>query len=160
MDHLNRLISDYTSLLQPGNVQAAYRGILELMGKLRADFIKKYPYYEVGGIYPGYMDMSYFSLSSKFLKEKGLKFAIVYLHEKGAFEVWLSARNREIAKRYESVVNSIISDTLAVFHDDKNQDAIIECTLTSSPDFEDQVSLIDIIAQGVETFETAITGLL
>lgn len=160
MDTLNRLVSDYTALLQQGKVQAAYRGILECIGRLRADCIKKFPQYEVGGIYPGYMDMSYFSLTSAFLKEKGLKFAIVYLHEKGVFEVWLSARNREIAKRYGVVVKSILSDTVAVFHDDTNQDAIIEYTLNSSPDFENPLSLFDTIAQGFALFETAITGLL
>ena len=160
MKTLNQLISDYTVRLQQGEVQAAYRGILEFVGKLRADFITKYPDYNTGGVYQGYMDMSYFSLSTKPLKDKGLKIAIVYLHEKGDFEVWLSARNREISKRYKSVVDNIISDNATVFHADNNQDAIIESTLTSTPDFEDQASLIDIIERGVEKFVTTITSLL
>lgn len=44
-----------------------------------------------------------------------------------------------------------------LFHDINNPDAIIECILTPEPDFEDQVSLIDIIDQGVEKFITTIS---
>ena len=126
---------------------------------MRADFIKKYSNYDTGNVYQGYMDMSYFSLSTKNLKDKGLKLAIVYLHESGAFEVWLSARNREISKGYESVLNKSISDDIVLFHDDKNQDAIIEYTLTAAPNFEDQALLIDIIEQGTEKFIAAVNNL-
>ncbi len=101
--------------------------------------------------------MSYFSLNTKLLKDKGLKIAIVYLHEKGDFEVWLSARNRDIAKSYASILNSNISGDVNLFHDINNPDAIIECILTPEPDFEDQVSLIDIIDQSVEKFITTIS---
>jgi hypothetical protein len=158
MKTLNQLISDYTFCLQKGEVQAAYKGIIEFIGKLRADFTKKYPNYDVGSVYQGYMDMSYFSLNTKQLKDKGLKIAIAYLHEKGTFEVWLSARNREILKKHEIVVNSIISNNTAMFHEENNQDAIIECTLTSTPDFEDQTSLINTIEQGVEQFVAAVNS--
>lgn len=106
------------------------------------------------------MDMSYFSLNTKNLKDKGLKIAVVYLHENGNFEVWLSARNRAILKRYESVVNSIIADNITMFHDENNQDAIIEFTLTSNPNFDEQASLIDAIEQGIEKFITTITSRL
>ena len=65
MKTLNELIAEYTHHLQQGEIQIAYKGILEFIGKLRAEFIKKHPHYDVGGIYQGYMDMSYFSLSKK-----------------------------------------------------------------------------------------------
>ena len=160
MKALNQLINDYTCHVQQGEIQIAYKGILEFIGKLRADFIKKYPHYDSSSVYQGYMDMSYYSLSTKPLKEKGLKIAIVYLHEKGCFEVWLSARNREISKRYDSTFCGKNFDGMKVFHDDDNQDAIIECTLTSSPDFEEQELLINIIEQGVEHFVIAVNNLL
>lgn len=83
MKMLNKQIAAYTQQLQQGEIQIAYKGILAFMGKLRAAFIKKYPHYDVSNIYQGYLDMSYFSLSTKPLKDKGLKIAIVYLHEKG-----------------------------------------------------------------------------
>jgi hypothetical protein len=145
--------------LQQGEMQLAYKGILEFIGKLRAYFIKKYPLFDTSSIYQGYMDMSYFSLSTRPLKDMGLKIAIVYLHERGHFEVWLCARNREISERYKSVFNGKI-DEITVFHDDNNQDAIIECTLSAAPNFEDQVVLTDIIGRGVEEFITAVSNLL
>lgn len=160
MKTLNELISDYTYHLQQGEIQLAYKGILESIGKLRADFIKKYPHYDTSSIYQGYMDMSYFSLTTKPLKDMGLKIAIVYLHEKGHFEVWLSARNREISKLYESVFRDRNFDEITVFHDDNNQDAIIEHTLTSSPNFDEQELLTDTIEQGVELFIAAVNNLL
>jgi hypothetical protein len=52
-----------------GEIQIAYKGILEFLGKLRAEYIKKHPHYDVSSIYQGYMDMSYFSLSTKSLKD-------------------------------------------------------------------------------------------
>lgn len=160
MKTLNQLINDYTNCLQQGEVQIAYKGILEFIGKLRADFIKKYPHYDVSGVYQGYMDMSYFSLNTKDLKDKGLKIAVVYLHENGNFEVWLSARNRAILKNYESVVNNIIADNKTMFHDKNNPDAIIEFTLTADPNFDEQTSLIDTIEQGTEKFIDTITSYL
>jgi hypothetical protein len=156
MKTLNQLIHEYTSQLQHGEIQVAYKGILEFMGKLRAAFSKKYPHNDIGSVYQGYMDMTYFSYVTELLKTKGLKIAVVYLHEKGAFEVWLSARNRDIAKEYESLI-SRISDDITVFHDDKNPDAIIEYTLTSTPNFEDQALLMEIIDRGVQQFLSALS---
>jgi hypothetical protein len=159
MKTMNQLIGDYTCHLQLGEIQVAYKGIIDFLGKLRADFIKKYPHFDTSSLYQGYMDMSYFALSTELLKEKGLKIAIVYLHEQGVFEVWLAARNKQIAKRYEALLNSNMSN-IAVFHDNNNQDAIIECILTTTPDFEDQALLTDIIELGTEKFVTAITRIL
>ncbi|HSI66108.1 MAG TPA: hypothetical protein VK947_01755 [Planococcus sp. (in: firmicutes)] len=156
MKTLNQLIREYTSQLQHGEIQVAYKGILEFMGKLRAAFIKKYPHNGIGSVYQGYMDMTYFSYVTEPLKTKGLKIAVVYLHEKCAFEVWLSARNRDIAKEYESLI-SRISDDITVFHDDANPDAIIEYTLTSTPNFEDQALLMEIIDRGVQQFVGALS---
>lgn len=155
MKTLNKLIEEYTQQLRLGEIQIAYKGILEFIGKLRSAFIKRYPHYDVSNIYQGYLDMSYFSLGTKPLKDKGLKIAIVYLHEKGSFEVWLSARNRDIAKTHKSILNSL-SEEINVFHDNNNQDAIVECILTCTPDFEDQAQLINTIDQGIEKFSSAI----
>lgn len=161
MKSLNELIIDYTKLLRQGELPIAYKGILDYMGRLRSDFAGKYPSYEIGGnIYQGYMDMTYFSLSTKQLKEKGLKIAIVYLHVKGVFEIWLSARNREIMKKYSAVFNCGTLDGIPVFHDESNEDAVIECALTSEPDFDNQTSLTEIIEQGAERFVSVITKLL
>lgn len=160
MKTLNQLIQDYTCHLRQGEIQTAYRGILEFIGELRADFEKKYPDYDTSSIYQGYMDMSYFSLNTKSLYKNGLKVAIVYLHEKGSFEVWLSARNRDISKQYESVFHGQSFSGITVFHDDNNKDAIIECSLISTPNFENQETLINIIEQGTEVFIAVVINML
>ncbi|MBP8866145.1 MAG: hypothetical protein KBG63_06715, partial [Acetobacterium sp.] len=55
--------------------------------------------------------------------------------EKGVFEVWLSARDRDIARTHQAILDSL-SDEINVFHDQNNQDAIVEYSLTCTPDFE------------------------
>ncbi len=104
--------------------------------------------------------MSYFSLNTERLKEKRLKVAIVYLHEKRAFEIWLSARNREILKKYRTIISSAALKDVIAFHDADNEDAVIECILTSDPDFDDQTSLTQSIKSGTEKPITAVTGLI
>ncbi len=160
MKSLNQLISDYTCQLRQGELQIAYKGILEFVGRLRAEFVRKYPHYDVSSIYQGYMDMSYFSLSTKSWKDKGLKIAIVYLHEKGDFEVWLSARNRDIAKNYAALLNIDLFGDANVFHDENNPDAIVEYSLVKKPDFENPSLLIDMIDQGVKKFVEVIADRL
>ena len=160
MKTLNELIAEYTHHLQQGEIQIAYKGILEFIGKLRAEFIKKHPHYDTSSIYQGYMDMSYFSLNTKLLKDKGLKIAIVYLHEKGDFEVWLSARNREILRKYKAILENKGTDHINLFHDESNEDAAIECTLISVPDFDNQALLMEKIEQGTEKFISIISELL
>lgn len=157
MKTLNELIKGYTHHLKQGEIQMAYKGILEFLGRLRAEFIKNNPHYDVSSIYQGYLDMSFFSLSTKLLKDKGLKIAVVYLHEKGDFEAWLSARNRDTAKGFASILNSKDAGDGKVYHDQNNPDAILECILTPTPDFEDQSVLIATIVQGVEKFVTVIS---
>lgn len=160
MKALNQLVSAYTRHLRRGEIQIAYKGILEFIGKLRADLVKKYPDCNIGGVYQGYMDMSYFSFGTKPLKDKGLKIAVVYLHEKGHFEAWLCARNRGIAKEYEAAFCGHTFDEIAVFHDNTNPDAILEYTLTPAPDFENPAMLTDTIAQGVQKFLATVNSLL
>ena len=158
MKTLSLLVYDYTVCLQRNDLQLAYKGILEFMSKLRADFIKRYPQYDAGSMYPGYLDMSYFSLSTQSLKDKGLKLAVVYLHQSSHFEVWLSAKNRAILKTYAPAVGRILADTPALFHDAGNQDALVEAALASASDFDYPAALIDTIEQGVAMFVAAVTS--
>jgi hypothetical protein len=46
-------------------------------------------------IYQGYLDISYFSISTKALKDRGLKFALVYQRQKGCFEMWLQSETEK-----------------------------------------------------------------
>lgn len=161
MKSLNQQVDQYTALLRQGDLQVAYRGILEFMGKLRSDFAGSGTMFEVGGsLYQGYMDMTYFSLSNRLLKERALKIAIVYLHPKKAFEAWLSARNRTVLGQYRALFADEILDELEVFHDETNEDAVLECLLTDSPDFDRQDALSALLGRKTEAFISAIEKLI
>ena len=83
-----------------------------------------------------------------------------YLHKKRAFEIWLSARNRGILKKYNTIFNGKEMEGISVFHDADNEDAVIEGVLTSDPDFDQQLSLTEMIGEGTEKFISVITKLL
>lgn len=151
MKTLNQLVAAYTRCLQQGEIQSAYKGILEFIGKLRADIFKKYPEYDVGGIYAGYMDMSYFSVVTVLLRAYNLKVAIVYLHERNTFEAWLSARNRTVSRKFASL-GGVRDANCSLFHDESNPDAILECTLSLTPNFDEPALLANDILQGMERF--------
>lgn len=152
MKTLNGLIGDYTRALQVGEIQIAYRGILAFLGKLRTAFLRSHPDWDAGSLYQGYLDMSYFSVSTEELKTHGLKVAVVYLHEQDRFEVWLSARNREVGRYYSAGLSHETAGMAGHFHDPHNPDAIIEVILAENPDFDEELLLQDSLLQGVEAF--------
>lgn len=161
MKTLNELIHNYTYQVQQGDIQAAYKGILDYMSKLQKSFANNYEDYEVSSnLYQGYMDISFIALSTELLKKKGLKIVIIYSHEKGDFEVWLSGRNRNITKEYKSFFNNMAFDNISMFHDNGNEYAIVECKLIANPDFDNQHLLTEIIQNGTEGFIAAVTNLL
>lgn len=137
MDSLNQCILEYTDQLGKGRIQKAYKGLMDFMLNLRTELESRYPDYVVGNLYAGYMDMTYFAFTPPDLKEKRLKIAIVYLHEKGVFEVWLAGSNRKVqAACIEWLSRQNIGHyTLTqVF---PGVDAIIETSLVEAPDFDD-----------------------
>lgn len=160
MKPLNELIKEYTYQLQQGELQVAYRGVLSFIGSLRSHIAKQYPYFSSGSMYLGQMDITYFSITTSSLSEQGLKVLIVYLHEKGRFEMWLCARNREISKRFQPVFTHATIEGFEMFHDRENADAIIECELVSSPDFEDPAALMIQIEASVVRFIDAVQQVL
>ena len=156
MKNLAESIKIYTELIEKGDIQTAYRGIMDFFGYLRVSFTKTYPQYEIGNLYQGYMDMTYFSITTDRFKAKGLKVAIVYLHAQGVFEVWLSARNRSMAKTFVPLFSSDVMLKLNAFHDMENPDAIVERKIVEYPDFDSQDDLAKLILQETERFVTEI----
>jgi hypothetical protein len=69
--------------------------------ELRVFLKNKYPEYFVSGnMYPGYLDMPYFSFFPKSFKQRKLKVAIVFLHDTCRFEVWLAGYNKPVQAKY------------------------------------------------------------
>lgn len=152
MSELNRLVTEYTHQLQQGKIQIAYRGILDFLGKLRAAIMKNHPAFEAGNLYQGRLDMSFFSLSTAVLKRAGLKVVVVYQHESGQFELWLSARNRATVERFGTLAGDVAQGEAAAIPDPDNRDAMVTARLVTEPDFDDPAGLIRIIDQRVGAF--------
>ncbi|WP_320164220.1 DUF7000 family protein [uncultured Trichococcus sp.] len=136
MESINEYIKEYTAQLSKGRIQKAYRGIMTFMSALRSYLESRYPDYTVGSLYFGYMDMTYFAFTPADLKNKKLKIAVVYLHEKGVFEVWLAGNNRKIQAEYIALMSSENIGIYKLSQVIPGVDSIIESTLVEKPDFD------------------------
>ena len=136
MESINEYIKEYTAQLRKGQIQKAYKGILTFMSGLRSYLESKYPGYTAGSLYVGYMDMTYFAFTPTDLKTKKLKIASVYLHEKGAFEVWLAGNNRKIQAEYIALMSSENIGKYKLSQVIPGVDSIIESILVEKPDFD------------------------
>jgi len=136
MNSLNKHIKEYRLQLSKGHIQKAYKGIMTFMSGLKSHLEKDYPDYLTSALYFGYMDMSYFAFTSPGLKTKGLKVAIVYLHEPGRFEAWLGGNNRKIQAEF---IERLSEKDLGKYRLSKpapGVDSIIESVLVENPDFD------------------------
>ena len=63
-------MTEYRRQLAEGFIQQAYRGLMDYFWSLKSFFEKKHPYFASGGIYYGFMDMTYFPLFPQAPKTK------------------------------------------------------------------------------------------
>ena len=153
MKSFQESINEYRKQIKKGDIQAAYRGLMEYMMELRTHFMKTYPDYDVpGNIYYGYMDMTYFSIFPKSMKQRKLKIAVVFLHEAFRFEVWLSAVNKQVQKQYWELIKESGWDKYKIIPPGKGVDSIIEHIVADNPDFDDLAVLTRQIETGVLKF--------
>ena len=135
MKKLNDDVKTYVRLLQQGQLQRAYRGILTFMGDLNRQWKKNHPRWITGSVYPGYMDMTYFPTTPPDLKDLGLKIALVYLHRENRFEGWLSGMNRSIQSKYVDWFQNRPTP-YKLTPPGPGVDSILVCTLVDQPDFD------------------------
>jgi hypothetical protein len=153
MSSFHDIIIEYRNQLRKGVIQKAYRGLMDYFGSLRTYFKKKYPKYAVsGGIYFGYMDMTYFALNPPLLKDRKLRVAIVFLHEEFRFEVWLGGYNKTIQKEYWELVRENGWEKYHIPSNIKGIDSVVEYVLVENPDFRDLEALTLQIEKGTITF--------
>ena len=121
-----------------GYIQKAYKELMKYIMDLRVHFKDKYPdYFVSGGIYCGYMDMTYFPLSPKSLKRRKLKIAIVFIHDIFQFEVWLAGYNKQVQTNYWKLFKEGDWDKYRIPSTTKGVDSIMGCILVDNPDFSD-----------------------
>ena len=141
MKDLNDYIITYQKQLQEGKVQIAYKSIMSFMGNLKSYLSDMHSDYLVGALYFGYMDMTYFAVTTTELKEKQLKIAVVYLHQENCFELWLSGTNKKIQAQY---IDKLKDKNLKGYKLSMSQpgiDSIIESRIIDHPNFNDLTSL-------------------
>jgi len=120
---------------------------------LKNHFSNKYPDYSTpGSLYNGYMDMTYFSILPKSLKDRDLKIAIVFLYDAFRFEIWLSGRNKQVLAKYWEIINRSKWDKYKVMKPAKDVDSVLEHILVENPDFSDLDVLTKQIEQGTLKF--------
>ena len=137
---------EFRRQLRNGAIQKAYRALLAYMMNLQTDFKNKYPSYGTSGLYHGYMDMTYFAIFPKSLKQRDLKIAIVFNYEAFRFEVWLAGSNRKVQQQYWELFRDSQWHEYHVVAPAKGVDAIVEYTLAEDCDFGD----LDSLTAGIE----------
>ena len=144
MDAFYQYIDEYKKQLAKGDIQRAHKGLMEYILSLRSYFANKHPdYLASGNIYFGYMDMTYFSLFPKLLKDKKLKIAIVFSYDKFRFEVWLAGANKTVQRKYWSLLKENNWGNYHVPSTISGIDSIMEHVLVENPDFKDLDSLTE-----------------
>ena len=153
MKSLQENMIEYRKQLKKGAVQKAYQGLMQYMLSLKNHFSTKYPDFAVSGsMYSGYMDMTYFSVVPKSLKDRELKIAIVFVYDAFRFEVWLSGRNQQVLAKYWKIIKDRGWDKYQLAAQGKWADSILEHVLVDNPDFGDLAALTRQIEQGTLKF--------
>lgn len=161
MKTLNNSIYDYGRQVENGDIRFAYQGLINYILKLKLQLKEKYPEYNISkNFYQGYMDISFFSLAPEKLKQKNLKIAVVYIHEKTRFEVWLTGRNSEVQSNYRHQFKKLKSKKYLISPDKKGVTSIIESVLVDKPNFDRPDKLTKAISIGVRNFLEDIEKLL
>ena len=161
MESFHEYLDEYRKQLQKGAIQRAYRGLMAYIMDLRSRFADKYPDCSVSGsIYYGYMDMTYFAFSPQSLRQRGLKIAVVFLHEAFRFEVWLAGYNKQAQAKYWTLFKESGWDKYRLVPTTKGADSIVECIVADKPDFSDLDTLTKQIESGTLQFTKDVEGFL
>jgi hypothetical protein len=160
-DSFQENIAEYKKQMRLGAVPKAYRGLMEYILTLRNHFKNKYPDFTVSGsLYFGYMDMTYFSCFPESLKQRGLKIAIVFIHETCRFEIWLAGYNKQVQAKYWQIVKDSGWDQYRVVPTVQGYDSIIESVAAADPDFSDLDALTAQIERAALQFIEDVEGVL
>jgi hypothetical protein len=153
MDSFHEHINEYRKQLEKGEIQKAYKGLMEYIMSLRTYFKNKYPdYFVSGNIYYGYMDMTYFALNPESLKDKKLRIAIVFNYDTFRFEVWLAGINKQVQQKYWNLIKESGWNKYNLVPTTEGMDSILEHILADNPDFSNLDALTKQIEKGTLQF--------
>jgi len=161
MKTLQENMLEYRKQLEKGAIQKAYQGLMDFMLALRNHFAREYPDHDVStGMYQGYMDMTYFAVLPRALRERDLKVAIVFVYDSFRFEVWLSGKNQRVLSRYWKILQESNWSKYRIVAPGKGVDSVLEHTLVEDPDFGDLKALTRTIERGTLQFIKDVEGFL
>lgn len=127
----------YRREVEKGAIQKAYKLLMDSISTLKSNFEKKYPDFFISEIYHGYMDMTYFSFTPQSIKNLKLKIAIVFIHNRFVFEVWLVGQNKQIQAEYWRIVKEKKWSRYQVPDSIEGIDYIMKNVLLENPNFGD-----------------------
>lgn len=157
MADFSAYVEEYKIAMRKGAVAKVYRGLLEYMLSLRIFLKNAHSDFSISSnIYSGYMDMTFFSFAPEAFRQRGLKVAIVFLHEAFRFEVWLAGNNRQMQAKFWKLFRESSWDTYPVVPNIVGVDSIVEHILVADPDFRDYDALTKQIERETLRFITDI----
>ncbi len=153
MNPFHEHIPEYKQQMQKGSIRLAYRGIMEYIMGLRTHLAGRHAEFVVSGsVYPGYLDMTYFAFTPPAFAQRGLKVAIVFLHETCRFEVWLAGVNKHVQNKCWNLIRESGWQKYHLVPSTQGADAILEHVLVGEPDFRDLDTLTKRIEKGTLEF--------
>jgi len=146
-------MNEYKKQLKKGDIKEAYNGLIQYFKALRSHFSNKYPDFLVSsGIYPGYMDLTYFHFFPKSLKPRKLKIVILFIHDTFRFEVWLAGNNKKVQTKYWKLFTESNWNKYHLASTTKGVDSILDHILIDNPDFRELDTLTKQIERGTLKF--------
>ncbi len=145
MASLNECVRDFKKELKKGKIQRAYKGIFDFLAKIKIHLLEKNPKYSSsGGMYHGYLDMSYFPVTTDVLKKHRLKIAVVFNYDTFQLVVWLSGVNRVVLKKYWELFQEKQWKKYPLVQEIDKSDSIMENVLRTDIDLESEEEVSDI----------------
>jgi hypothetical protein len=160
MQSIRKDLEEFQGQLKDGTIVRSYRSLISYMMGLQSHFKKKYTNSSVSALYQGYMDMTYFAISTPLLKEHDLKCAIVFNYESFFFEAWLAGRNRSVNRQYWELLKDQKLSKYRIVTPAKGIDSIVECDLVKDFNLNEADVLTESIEVGTEAFIEDIEGVL
>jgi hypothetical protein len=145
-------MEEYRKQMEKGDIREAYRGLMEYILKLRGHFEKTFPHFYVSDLYPGSMDMTFFTVVPESLKRVKLKVAIVFIHDTCRFEIWLAGVNKGIQTKFWKLFKERSWNIYRIPLTTKGVDSIVEFSVADNPDFSDLDALTNRIETGTLKF--------
>ena len=143
----NDYIQAYKAQLEIGDIQIAFKLIVDYMMGLRILLGKKYADdFYLGNFSQHYIEITYFTFTPISLKEHKLKIGISFNHKEMQFEVWLCGQNKQIQKKYWDIFKESNYDKYTIPTGISDTFSIVETILLANPDFDD----LDLLTKRIE----------